>query len=53
MCGECGYWVDVDEREFQRYLARELHREQVENDRAEREAEFLSAPILMDVEEDK
>jgi hypothetical protein len=38
MCSECGHWIEVTQDIWQRYVARELHREHVEQDKADREA---------------
>jgi hypothetical protein len=47
MCTDCGVWVDVDEKTFQMHLAEEMHREQVELDKAERDASFAPQPIIL------
>jgi hypothetical protein len=41
MCSECGHWIDVEQDIWQRYVAKELHREHVEQDKADREAESM------------
>ena len=50
MCIECGSWVDVDQFTWQRYLSKELHRQNIEENEAEREAERMQdmmEPIYM------
>lgn len=41
MCASCSSWVDVDATTFERYVARELHRQNVAEDQADREAEKM------------
>jgi hypothetical protein len=50
LCIECGSWIDVDQETWQRYLAKELHRQNLEDEQADKEAEKMHEimqPIYM------